>query len=240
MKTDITLRLGRIQYRQLAELTKQFGCCLAIGEAKEMKRDWGMFNPFPLGVHADASVDNQYLQEKIVIQISATVDAGLLRSVQRPEIDWSQLEDDEIYRFIVQHEIGHFRDNYFLFDIFNVKDPDIHNECHRVIRGVNELLADRYAWNAIRPGEPVPLCETGKRLQERMAEAMILLDKHMPRSKRNRDPLPVGQYLYVPTSMLKNDRHLAYVGPKVSPQLVERVRCKDRARRSGPCAWHPV
>lgn len=233
MKTDLILRLGRIQYRQLAELAKQKGCCLAIGAAKEMKRDWGMFNPFPFGVHADASIDCRYLQEKIVIQISATVDAPRLRSAQRPEIDWSQLEDDEIYRFIVQHEIGHFRENHFLFDVFNIKDPEIHKECLGAVRAVNEILADRFAWNAIRPGEPVPLCEAGKRLQERMAEAMVLLDKHMPRSRYNHGPLPAGQYLYVPTSMLKNDRDLAYVGPEVSAQLVERVRRKERDRRSG-------
>ncbi|MFJ3483541.1 hypothetical protein ACIPL1_09165 [Pseudomonas sp. NPDC090202] len=233
MKTDTTLRLGRVQYRQLAELTKQSGCCLAIGTHEELRGAWGIFNPFVQAVHADACVDTPFLQEKGVIQIARSVDAGRLRSVQRPEIDWSQLEDDEIYEFIVQHELGHYRSNHCIFKIFEIHDRDIHTACHRVIRAVNEVLADRFAWNAIRPSEPVPLCETGKRLQEQMVEALALLDKHAPRSRITPHVLPAGQYLYVPRSMLLTDWRLAYVGPLVSPELVERGRSYERARRGG-------
>jgi hypothetical protein len=231
MKTDATLRLGRIQYRQLAEIAKQAGCCLGLSTFEQLGGAWGLYNCFGLAVHEDASVDTPHLQEKIVIQLATSVDAGRLRAVQRPEIDWSQLHDDEIYPFIVQHEIGHKVDNHFVFDLWNVKDPETHDKCRRVVSFVNEILADRYAWSQIRPGEPVPLCENGKRMQEQAAEYIALLNLHIPRTRRAPRALPAGQYSHVPQSMLQTDTHLAYVGPGVAPALVERARTRRRVYR---------
>ncbi|KWS91182.1 hypothetical protein [Pseudomonas syringae] len=231
MKTNTTLTLGRIQYRTLAEISKEAGCCLAIGTKEELAGNWGMFNPFAQAVYPDASVNEVYLQERVVILVAEKIDAGAMRSVQRPEIDWSQLEDDEIHKFVVMHEIGHYRDNYSGFDTFGITDPELRADCQRVIGAVNEILADRYAWNAIRPGEPVPLCETGKRLQDSMTESMALLDKHMPRIRRAPRTLPCGQYSYVPQAMLMTDSKVAYVGTKVSPELVDRVRDRRRIYR---------
>lgn len=231
MKTDTTLRLGRVQYRALAEIAKQAGCCLGLSTFEQLGGAWGLFNPFALGVHKDATVDTPHMQEQIVIQLAASVDAARLRSVQRPEIDWSQLHDDEIYQFITWHEIGHKLDNHFIFDLWGITDKKLHDKCHGVIAFVNEILADRFAWNQIRPGEPVPLCENGKRMQEKAAEAMALLDLHIPRTRRAPRALPGGQYSYVPQSMLMTDSLTAYVGPKVAPQLVERARTRRRVHR---------
>lgn len=231
MKTDTTLRLGRVQYRALAELAKQAGCCLGLSTFEQLGGAWGMFNPFGLAVHEDAAIDSKCLKEEIVIHLAVSVNAGQMRSVQRPEIDWSQLHDDEIYQFILQHEIGHKLDNHFVFDLWGVKDKEVHDKCHRVIAFVNEILADRFAWNQIRPGEPVPLCENGKRVQEQAAEAMALLDLHIPRTRRAPRSLPGGQYSYVPQSMLMTDSLTAFVGPQVAPQLLERARARRRVYR---------
>jgi len=230
MKSDSTLRLGRIQYRQLANIVKQSGCCLGLSTFKDLGA-WGMFNPQVMAVHADARQDEYLFEERVVIELAASVDAGQLRSVQRPELDWSQLEDEEIYQFIVQHELGHYIDNHFGFDIFGIADMELRDKCQRVIRWVNEVLADRHAWNQIRPGEPVPLCENGKRVQDEVAEAMALLDLHIPRVRRAPRCLPAGQYAYVPRSMLMSDSHLAYVGPRVSAALVEQTRKRPRVHR---------
>ncbi len=231
MKTASTLRLGRVQYRQLAEMAKQAGCCLGLSTFEKLGSAWGLYSGFGSAVHEDASVDTPYLQERIVIQLAASVDTGQLRAVQRPEIDWSQLHDDEIFPFIVQHEIGHRIDNHFGFDLWNIKDPEIHDKCHRVLAFVNEILADRYAWSQIRPGEPVPLCENGKRVQEEAAKAMAILDIHIPRTRRAPRSLPSGQYSFVPQSMLMTDSLTAYVGPQVAPQLIERARTRRRVYR---------
>ncbi|MBN3968172.1 hypothetical protein IMW75_23205 [Pseudomonas gregormendelii] len=231
MKTSTTLRLGRAQYRQLAELSKEAGCCLAIGTNEELVGNWGMFNPFAQAVHPDASANDLSLEERVVILIAAEVEAGVMRGVQRPEIDWSQLEDHEIHKFIVMHEIGHYRDNHYGFDTFGISDPEARVECQKAIGAVNEILADRYAWNAIRPGEPVPLCESGKRMQESMAKSMALLDKYVPRIRRAPRSLPSGQYAYVPRSMLMTDSNVAFVGSNVSSELVDHARNRRRAYR---------
>lgn len=231
MKTDTTLRLGRAQYRQLAEMSKRAGCCLELATVEELDGNWGMYCPFASAVHPDASKDDPAIHERVALQLATTIDTCVLRSAQRPEIDWSQLHDDEIYEFVVAHEIGHFLDNHCGFDIWAIPDPLIQRECLQVIGAVNEVLADRYAWNQIRPGEPVPLCETGKRLQDSIAESMLMLDKYVPRIRRAPRSLPAGQYSYVPRSMLMTNTNVAYVGTKVSSELINRARSGRRVHR---------
>ncbi|MCQ9423356.1 hypothetical protein NRB16_07445 [Pseudomonas sp. LJDD11] len=230
MKTNSTLRLGRIKYRKLAEQAKLVGCCLAVSSYWNMGC-WGLFSPFVQTVHADATTDHPDLSEQIVIQLSATVEAGALRAVTRPEIDWGALEDHEIFDFIVAHEIGHRVDNYGVFDLHRIKDVEALEKCRSTIRAVNEVLADRYAWSQVRPGEPVPLSENGKLLQEQVAEAMVLLDQHVPRPQRVYRSLPGGQYAWVPEAMLFTDQLTAYVGPRTSPTLIERARHSRRVYR---------
>ena len=230
MKTDTTLRLGRIEYRRLAETVKQAGCTLGLAPFSKL-RVWGLYDPFAAAVHADAAVDDVRLQEKIVIRLASTLDTGQLRATPRPELDWSQLEDQEIYPFIVAHECGHHIDNHCGWDIFKIQDIEVRNRCERTIRCVNEVLADRFAWAQIRPGEPLPIGEVGRRLQEEVAEAMALLDLHVPRTRRAPKALPCGQYSYVPQSMLETDELAAFVGPKVAPALMDRARERRRVYR---------
>lgn len=231
MKTDTILRIGRTQYRQLAEMSRQAGCCLELATVEELGGNWGMYCQFASAVHPDASKDDPTIEGRVVLQLATTVDAGLLRTAKRPEIDWSKLHDDEIYKFIVAHEIGHFLDNHCGFDILAITDPLIKKKCQQVIVAVNEILADRYAWSHIRPGETLPLGETGKRLQDSMADSMLLLNKYCPRTRRIPRSLPVGQYSYVPRSMLMTDTKVSYVGTKVSSDLINRARNRRRVYR---------
>lgn len=231
MKTATTLRIGRVQYRQLAELAKQAGCCLELTSVEELGGNWGMYTPFAAAVLPDVSQDHRGIEERVVIQLATTVNTEQLRAAQRPEIDWSQLHDEEIYKFIVAHEIGHFLDNHCVFDVWSIKDQDIQATCYKAIKAVNEVLADRYAWSQIRPGEAVPLCENGKRLEQSIAESMFLLNKYAPRTRRAPRSLPSGQYSYVPQSMLMTDSSVAYVGTKVSPELIDRTRNRRRIHR---------
>lgn len=233
MKSNSTLRLGRIKYRGLAEQAKLAGCCLAVSTFKEMGC-WGLFSPYAQAVHADVSVDSPSQQERIVLTVSTSVDAGLLRSVTRPEIDWGALEDHEIFDFIAAHEIGHRVDNHSIFDIWRIDDNDVAKRCQAVIGGINEVLADRYAWAHVRPGEPVPVSENGRRLQEQVADAMALLNQHAPRPRRAHRALPGGQYAWVPDDMLHTDQLMAFVGPNTSPALVERTRNRRRIYRRDP------
>lgn len=231
MKTDTTLRIGRRQYRQLAELAKQNGVGLALASFTNLGRIWGEYCSWAQPVVRDVSLDQLQCEDRIAIKLAASVKTSALRGAQRPEIDWSALDDGEIYPFIVNHEIGHHIDNFKHWDIILMPDLELRDQCQKVFYRVNEMLADRYAWEQIRPGEPLPLGETGKRLQEVMAGDLELLDRHIPRTRRAPKALPGGQYSYVPASMLKTDELAAFVGPRVSASLIERARDRRRVHR---------
>ena len=231
MKTDATLRLTRTQYRTFAEQAKQVGLTLSLSTFRALGDSWGIFDPRAKLVCLDASADELSFTESCGIQLSASVDAGKLRSVQRPEIDWSALEDHEIYPFIVAHEIGHRVDNFCYWDTLRIDDQQIRTRCESVIRSVNEVLADRYAWNQIRPGEAVPLCELGKSLEEEVAADIALMDRYAPRVRRQPRALPAGRYLHVPEKMLMTDAYVSFVGSRVSPTAIERARRPRTYRR---------
>lgn len=236
MKTETTLRLTRTQYREFAEQTKQVGCALSLSTFRAMGHCWGIFDPRAKLVCSDVSADELSFTEGCGIELSTSVDAGRLRSVQRPEIDWSVLEDHEIYPFIVAHEIGHRVDNFCYWDAGRIDDDHVRTRCESVIRSINEVLADRYAWSQIRPGEPVPLCELGKSLQEEVAADIALMDKHMPRVRREPRKLPSGRYLHVPTAMLMTDSLVSYIGTGVTATAIDsarRPRTYRRDSRSG-------
>lgn len=232
MKTDTTLRLTRTQYRAFAEQVKQAGCCLALSTFCELGSAWGMFNPVAQSVLIDASEDSSMYTDAAVIQLDTSIRTNDLRSCQRPEIDWSVLEDHEIYPFVVAHEIGHRADNFNFFDLWRIEDDQVQARCMSVLRSINEVLADRHAWEQIRPGEPVPLCEHGKSIEETVAADLALLNKHAPRVRRSSSwACPAGQYAYVPREMLMSTGLVAYVGPAVSPELVGLVRERSRIYR---------
>lgn len=231
MKTDATLRLTRTQYRHFAELAKQASCCLSLSTFTEMNGAWGMFNPLAQLTCANASSSDTGWDECCGIQLATSVDLARLRSAVRPELDWGALEDHEVYPFITAHEIGHRVDNFNIFDAWGIEEIEVQQKCEGVMRMVNEVLADRYAWQQIRPGEPLPLSETGRRGQRFVADSLALLDRNLNRRRRPSRALPAGQYTYVPQSMLVSDSMVAYVGPRVSPALVERVREKRRIYR---------
>lgn len=230
MKTNTTLRITRQQYRQFAEQAKQNGMGLTLATFTELGV-WGEYSCWAQPIALDVSTDQLKCDERITIKLSTSVNAGTFRGALRPEIDWSALDDSEIYPFIVNHEIGHHIDNFAHWDIILMPDLELRDRCSSVLYGVNEMLADRFAWEQIRPGEPLPLSEEGKRMQEAMAGNLELLSRHHPRTRRAPRALPGGQYASVPTAMLRTSELAAFVGPRVSPALIDRIGGPRRARR---------
>lgn len=224
MKTGQTLRLTRTQYRSFADQVKQVGCTMSLSTFNAMGGNWGIFDPRATQVCMDVSADELSFTECAEIQLATSVDPLRLRSVRRPEIDWSALEDHEIYPFIVAHEIGHRVDNFCYWDIGLIDDDQIRDRCERTIRSINEVLADRYAWSQIRPGEPLPIGDYGKSIACVVASDIALMDKHIPRVRRQPRRLPAGRYLHVPTAMLMTDSLVSYIGTGVSTAAVDSVR----------------
>lgn len=139
----------------------------------------------------------------------------------RPELDWSALGDDEIYPFVLWHEIGHRVDNFSLVDLMCMKDFEARNTCQGIIGYVNEVLADRYAWSKVCPGQPIPLTKRGAEQRQLLQDSLDILSKYLSRDGFKIKPLWPGQYHDVPESMLRTPAKAAFVGPKVSRALVQ-------------------
>lgn len=230
MNTDITLRVTRIQYREFAEQVKSACACLALSTPKSMGGNFGLFYGMAGSVLLDASKDASQVEVRRV-ELSTSINTAAFRAVPRPELDWSVLSDDEIYPFVVAHEIGHCVDNFSHWDIPLTDDDELRNRLANALRPVNELLADRYAWSRVRPGEPIPVGENGKREQERISEQLDLLEEFLPPRRRPARRLPIGQYLHVPSAMLMTNELATFVGPAVSPHVVSQVRERSRTYR---------
>lgn len=213
---DANIRLSRRQYRAFAEIAKANGCVLSLSTVEKMKC-FGEFSFMATGVVQDATDPHSRLDEHAAITLARSIDADQFRSARRPELDWGRLEDHEIFPFLFWHEIGHRVDNFEAFSVVTLKDPDARATCLRNVGTVNEVLADRYAWNKIRPGEPIRLGDTGKRLQDRVAAGIDVLRKHaVHTSTYTRKPLPAGQYRSVPKEMLSEPWKLRYVGTRAT------------------------
>lgn len=234
VKSDRTLRLGRRQYRELAEKAKAVGMGLTLSTYQRLGC-WGQYSSWGLPVIDDVTRHETKFNERSLITLSFSIDAAAFRAAgrERPEVDWSVLDDRELYTFVLQHEIGHRCDNFDSWDV-RIEDPAVQAECVRRLRYINEVLADRFAWQAIRPGEPLPLTEHGRRDQERISDTLALLGKHVRRTSRfTREPLPAGQYRGVPDYMIATNERAEFVGPQVDRQLLQQRVEYHRARLTG-------
>jgi hypothetical protein len=210
------VNITRGQYRSFAEVAKANGCALTLSTVEEMKC-FGEFSFMAIGVVRDATDSRSGLTERAAITLARSIDADYFRSAGRPELDWGRLEDHEIFPFLFWHEIGHRIDNFDAFSVTTLKDPDARAACLRNVGIANEVLADRYAWNKIKPGEQIPLGDAGKRLQDGIAAGLEALRKHaVHTSTFTRQPLPAGQYRSVPVEMLLEPWKARYVGTKVA------------------------
>jgi hypothetical protein len=213
---DANIRLGRLQYRTFAEVAKANGCVLGLSTVEEMKC-FGLYSFMATGVVQNATDPHSRLSEHAAITLARSIDADQFRSASRPELDWGNLEDHEIFPFLFWHEIGHLVDNFDALSVATMEDLEARATCIRYATMVNEVLADRYAWNKIRPGEPIPVCDAGKRLQGRVATGLECLRKHaVHKSTYTRQPLPAGQYRSVPKEMLRETWKVRYVGARVA------------------------
>jgi hypothetical protein len=228
------LHLGPEQYRDFFETAKTAGLGLFVSSF-EVLRAWATYSPLALPVHVDVTEPNTRRDECMQIGLAASIELAQFYAAgkDRPELDWRALHPDEVYPFLVYHELGHRLDNFDAWEVVLIEDDGVRTTCKRVTGYVNEVLADRYAWSQLRPGEPVPLTDYGKRNEERLSKAMQLLEVQ---GKRTRDyavrSLPAGQYRYVSDWMLATIELASFVGLKVDTQLLaERTRHHQGARQ---------
>ena len=224
--TDIPLCLSHAQYRELADLCKEHaGKPLNLTCVKDMEGDWGRVNYWALPTLDDVTLRGQRYRERAYVYLVNRLNIGAVRAAgkRRPECDWSALRDNEIYPFIVWHEIGHLRDNFHPMDFLFRSDlsPEA-EEAGKKLGYVNEVLADRFAWERVRPGQPMPLTEAGRLNADRIERDIEEISRHFTRAKYPLKPLETGQYRHVPAYMLSSKCKAAYVGPDIDPTLLAR------------------
>ncbi|CUJ80941.1 hypothetical protein [Achromobacter sp. 2789STDY5608628] len=240
------LTLSHEQYRGFAELCKaEAGQALEVSSTDAMNGDWAQAGFMAWEVIADVRASQAaFALEVSRIELADSIIVGDFRRAgrSRPETNWDALTDDEIYPFIVWHEIGHRRDNFNMLDVMMARSnfPD---EVVKRIRWVNEVLADRFAWAQIRPGEMLAKTEGGKRDAQLIEDTIALMAQHCQRAKFKPRPIPGGQYAHVSPRMLESPRLAAFVGPDVHPELLAHYVWKSanrpiRSRRPAAIANH--
>ncbi|MFW7342876.1 hypothetical protein V0R37_15210 [Pollutimonas sp. H1-120] len=225
-RDDTTIHLEHLQYRELAAMCKvHAGKPLNLASVRDMEGDWGRINYWALPVLDDVTQAEQQYREQAYIFLVNRLKTGAVRAagVRRPECDWSQLKNSEIYQFIVWHEIGHVRDNFHPMQFLFRQDlPPEAVQASRKAAYINEVLADRYAWERVRPGQSMPLTEQGKRDADQIERDIDELSRYFTRDKFPHTPLEADQYRSVPAYMLSSKRKAAYVGPDINPELLKR------------------
>jgi hypothetical protein len=70
-----------------------------------------------------------------VISLAPRIPVAKMYGSRRPEIDWSKVPTNRLFEFVVQHEIGHVRDNFDWLDLIKNLPADAdQNEPPRLLR----------------------------------------------------------------------------------------------------------
>lgn len=146
------------------------------------------------------------------ILVKNLIDTDLFRATTRPEMDWGAIPEEDIYRFIILHEIGHCLNNYDYEWWLPERDSE-KGQLYGIVKRINEVLADRYAWEALYPGKPLPVKHRRKTV---IKELMKKLDRHFKMKDLKKERLPVDPAKYVPWS------HEKHGIPFVTPESLER------------------
>lgn len=245
-RTDTVLHITPAQYREYAEIAKAHGMVLRLFE--QPAQIIGLASGLDVAV-IDATSDRETgsLTEASSLLLCSTVDAGEVRrsAHKRFECDLAQLSDSEMYLFWLHHEIGHRADNYCSLSFQFSKaadDPDFRSETLRRMWQANEILADRWAWAQVCD-RPMPLTAIGRRDQDAIQAELDFLDGVTGgRKNYTNHPAPhvkPGVYHGVPIRMLARPDATTWIGPDISPQVVERA-CEYEARvAKNPLSYLP-
>ncbi|CAB3705965.1 hypothetical protein LMG1866_02820 [Achromobacter ruhlandii] len=227
------LTLSHQQYREFAELCKtEAGQALEVSSTDAMNGNWAMSGFMAWEVIADVRAkEASFAMEVSRIELADSIVVGDFRRAgrSRPETNWDALTDDEIYPFIVWHEIGHRRDNFNMLDVMLARG-NFPEEVVRRLRWINEVLADRFAWAQIRPGEMLVKTDAGKRDAQLIEDTIEYLARYCKRAKFKPRAIPLGQYAHISPRMLESAQLAAFVGPDVHPELLAHYILK-RANR---------
>ncbi|WP_367852630.1 hypothetical protein [Rhodanobacter lycopersici] len=169
------------------------GMPIAVRTQQEMGRDWGRVNMMAQDVIIDLAklrdrrAGQRCYDEIGLIEVSPRVPVAQMHAVHRPELDWSKVPADRMFEFIVMHEVGHTQNNFEPVErAFSKSFPHNDREWGLAYLAVAEAIADRYAWSALFPGEPLPADPQRVVSGDYLNEWMERLPEHLRRTTRSR------------------------------------------------------
>lgn len=215
------LRLTRSQFRRFAEIAKSRGYILEVHEPWEKPGVWGECGYMAMTAINDVTDPHSRGSEHGYISLATRINAREMSATSRPEIDLSAVPLHLAYEFVLWHEIGHKEWNFSLLDfIFARPGEEKYDRYYAKMRRINEVLADRYAWERLFPGKPMPVRKDLTFVDRRRIELDIeeLEEGLGPLTLKERKPLPAGQYKVISTKMLATPKMAAWAGPKALVQ----------------------
>lgn len=195
-------------FRELDVMARKMaGAVLIVREWSEMEGAFGRRGALYTSAIMDTTLPKRFWKGTDVswIEIANAIDPSAFHSCKRPEMDWMAVKPPDIYRFIVLHEIGHAIENYNEINliVLAARGQENFREIAGKVRTLNEVLADRFAWGNLYPGQPLPLREDLVSSRINYDKWFSELGKFLVLREQKRESLPVGAGQYVPTRHIR-------------------------------------
>lgn len=175
----------------------KYGTVIVVRTRADMGGSWGLNTRWREPVYRNIAItDGPGSRAEVPgITIAAEIELEEFAECERPEMDWGAIPPNDVYRFIVLHEIGHRLHNFSPFELLS--RGHLEQWCGRLSR-VNEALADRFAWNELYPGSSLPKRAKSAGAAAEIERDVAALKRLAPLGGVRIEPLPQAPGLFVP------------------------------------------
>ena len=202
-KTNPSIRDGCVvltpeHFRELDYVSRTIGgAVLVVKPHEEMEGAYARQSVLAGSVYRDSRIRTGVCMEECgTIQIAnrIKINKDAMRSF---EVVWKDIPLEELYWWVIHHEIGHRLGNFSWWDLIEAcreNDRAFTTEVNREMAFLNEILADRWAWEKLHPEMPL---ETKPEYDERIDA----FKEQCPLSWRTstKSPMPTEECEFVPT-----------------------------------------
>ncbi len=182
------------------------GKVFEVGRIDQMNC-WGRMNVMAGGVLPDAALlrsDKKSIYRDMgLLEIAAEIPIREVATGKRPEIDLHAIPFERVMEYVGYHEIGHATNN---FDIWVRTPPTTPGGWARAaprqdggqVHRLNEILADRYAWEKMFPGRAMPVRAGAGDVADWVGETIRVLEADGETMVKPRKPLDLDPLKWIP------------------------------------------
>jgi hypothetical protein len=166
------------------------GCVLEVKDARNMTNIGQYESSFAYILFEGDIGFGGHTVRRNTISLINVIDVEALRTLHRPEMSYESIPRDQIYRFIIYHEIGHALLNpiWPKSKIIRNIDGTVNQDETEIVQWAGEMRADRFAWKSLFPLQPFPRRE-GCESMVRSLEAVMWSHKDLFAEPRVPKPL---------------------------------------------------